>query len=292
MKRLTAICILVCTVSLIAVSTAPAANASIGSWTWIGTLMRNTYDSFYGDTVTGYEEGTTATLIVNVYNNLFSGDPINISAVKVSLDWGQNYTSAETSMATPFVLEYGNSHVFTVTFTVPSTSSVSNYVTHSYTVYAEHVNSTTGPKEIVDYWSQSGTRFAVFSADQADANLAMKELNAYPFMSLPFFTAEARELLTQSSIAESMGNTEYNSGNFANAKTNYQNALTLMQNAYANETERWGSIENTLEGLLSGTQSLVVNQGYAWLLFGIAFLLMGIGAIVYLVRKSGTPKVS
>jgi hypothetical protein len=37
---------------------------------------------------------------------------------------------------------------------------------------------------------------------------------------------------------------------------------------------------------------MFVNQGYAWLLFGVALLLMGIGVIVFLVRKSGTPKTS
>lgn len=292
MKRSTTICILLCTVCLIAVSTAPAVNASISSTNWIGALTRGTFDSFYGTTVTGYEEATTATLAVNVYNNYWSGHQTNVSAVKVSFDWGQNYTSTEASMSAPFVMDYGDSHVFTITFTVPNASSVSNFITHSYTIYAEHINSTTGVKEIVDYWSQFGSGFAIFSTDQADANLAMKELDAYPTMTLPFFTAAARELLTESSIAESMGDTEYAAGNFANAKTNYQNALNLMQNAYANETDRWGSFENTFEGLLSGAQSLVVNQGYAWLLFGIAFLLMGIGAIVYLVRKSGTPKAT
>jgi hypothetical protein len=140
----------------------------------------------------------------------------------------------------------------------------------------------------VNYWSQSGSGFAIFSADQADAKTAVEQLNAYPSMSLPFFTAGARELLTESAIARSMGDTEYGAGNFDSAKTNYQNALNLLQNAYSNETKRWGSFEDALQGLISGTQSLVVNQGYAWLLFGVAFLLMGIGAIVYLVRKSGT----
>jgi len=292
MKRQTRISILLCTICLIAASTAPAANASISSWNWTGTLVRNSYDDFYGATITGYEEGTTATLIVNLYNNYWPGHQTNVSAVKVNLDWKQNYTSTEASTTTPFAMNYGDSHVFTITFTVPNASIVSNLVTHTYTIYAEHVNSTTGPKELVDYWSQSGGGFVIFSADQADAKLALKELNAYPPMTLPFFTARARELLTESSIAESRGNTEYAAGNFATAKTNYQNALTLLQNAYSNETDRWGSIENTLQGLLSGAQSMLVNQGWAWLLFGIAFLLMGIGAIVYLVRKSGTPKTS
>lgn len=292
MKRTSRICILLCTICLIAASTAPIANASINSWTWTGALVRNYYDSFYGTTITGYEERTTATLVVNVYNNYPGGNPVNISAVKVSFDWGQNYTSTEASIDTPFVLDYNTPHVFTIAFNVPNASVVSNLVTHSYTIYAEHVNSTTGPKELRNYWSQPGSGFAVFSPDQADAKTALQELSAYPSMTLPFFTAQARELLTESTIAKSMGDTQYAAGNFANAKTNYENALNLIQNAYSNETKRWGSFEDTFQGMMSGAQSMLVNQGYAWLLFGIAFLLMGIGAIVYLVRKSGTQKTS
>jgi FlaG/FlaF family flagellin (archaellin) len=292
MKRLTKISILLSTLCLLAASIAPAANASIGSFTWIGPLAKNTYDSFYGTSITGYEEGTTATFVVNVNNNYFTGDPINLSAVKLSFDWGQNYTSTETSMTTPYVLDYGESHVFTITFTVPNASIASNFVTHGYTIYAEHVNSTTGPKQIVSWWDESYSGFAVLSQNQADAYLAEQELDAYPGMSIPFFTAHARELLTESYIAESMGDTEYAAGNFANAATHYENALLSIQQAYGNETDRWGSFENTLQGLLAGAQSMLVNQGWAWIFFGIASLLMGIGVIVYLVRKSGTPKTS
>ena len=292
MKRLNSIGIMLCTICLIAASIAPIANASISSFNWMGALASDTYDSFYNEYITGYEEGATATLIVNLYNNYWLGHQTNMSAVKVSFDWGQNYTSTEASMTTPFAMDYGDSHVFTITFTVPATTSVSNLVTHDYTIYAEHVNSTTGPKGLVSYWDDDGSGFAVLSADQADAYLAVEELDAYPSMTFPFFTAKARELLTESSIAESMGDREYEAGNFANAKTNYQNALALMQNAYSNETSKWGSIEDTLQGLLAGAQGMLVNQGYAWLLFGIALLLMGIGVIVYLVRKSGSPRTS
>lgn len=290
MKRLAKISILLSTLCLIIASIAPAANASITGSNWIGTLTRDTYDSFYGDSVTGYEEGTLATLVVNVNNNF--GEIVNISAVKVSFDWGLNYSSTEANLSDPFVLDFGDSHLFTITFTMPTTTTVTNYVTHSYIIYVEHVNSTTAPQQLVSYWHDHGSGFAVFSADQADAKTALQTLNAYPSMSLPFFTAKARELLTESSIAESMGNTQYAAGNFASAKTNYQNAVTLLQNAYSNETDRWGSMEGAIQGLLSGTGSMMVNQGWAWILFGIAFLLMGIGAIVYLVRKSGTPKTS
>ncbi len=290
MKRQAKISILLCTVCLIAASFAPAANASITGHNWIGALVNDSYDSFYGTSITGYEEGTTATLVVNVQNNY--GDPINLSAVKVSFDWGQNYTSTETNLTDPYVLQNGASHLFTITFTTPNTTVATNYVTHSYIIYAEHVNSTHAPQQLVAYWHEHDTGFAVLSTDQANAKMALEQLDAYPSMSIPFLTAEARQLQTESSVAESQADTQYNAGNFADASTNYQKALTLLQNAYSNETSKWGSMENTFQGLLSGAQSMLFNQGYAWLLFGIALLLMGIGVIVYLVRKSGTPKTT
>ncbi len=292
MKRLAKISILLCTICLIAATAAPAANASITNSNWIGALVNDQYDSFYGTSITAYEEGTTATLVVNVQNNYFTGDPINVSAIKVNFDWGQNYTSTEVNLTNTYLLQYGTSHLFTLTFTTPNTTVATNYVTHSYTIYAEHVNSTHAPQIVLGTWVSHGSGFAVLSTDQANAKMTLEQLDAYPSMSIPFLTAEARQLQTESSVAESQADTQYNAGNFADASTNYQKALTLLQNAYSNETSKWGSMESAVQGLLSGAQSMLFNQGYAWLLFGIALLLMGIGVIVYLVRKSGTPKTT
>ncbi len=289
MRRTSTGFFIVCTLGLLAASIT-STNASISSHNWIGSLIRNTHDSFYGTTITGYEEGSTAQLVVNVYNDYwFMGGyrQVNISAVIVEFDWGQNFSSTEATTANTFPIPPLESHVFTLSFTVPSASDVSNLVTHSYRVIVEHVNSTGGDKKD---WTDGGYAFAVFSSNQADAYRAKREIEAYPTLYLPFLTAKARELLTRSSVAESMGSSEYRAGNFGSAKTYYEDASSLLQQAYSNETDRWGSFEYTFESLLKGAEMLLMYQGYAWLIIGIGFFLISIGVVVYLVRKSGTPK--
>ena len=293
MKKVATTCIVLYTIMLITTSIIPAAKASISSHNWIGALMRNSYDSFYGTYITAYEGGTTARLVVNVYSDYwYMGEysQVNVSAVIVGFEWGENFSSTEASLLDPWEIPYGESHVFTLTFTVPSASVVSNFVTHSYTIYVEHVDGPNGT--IVDTWTTYGSGFAVFSSNQADAFIAKRELESYPYMYIPFFTATARDLATQSSVAKSMGYNDYVAGNFGSAETHYENALLLLQKAYSNETERWGAFEDTFEGLLKGAENLLVYQGYTWLIIGIGFFLMGIGVVVYLVRKSGTPKAS
>lgn len=278
---------------LISMLIIPTVKGSINDYNWIGAILRNNYDYFYGTSVTAYEEGTVASLAVNVYNDYSMANQVNVSSVIVGFDWGTNYTSGECNIDNPCEIRLYESNIFSITFTVPSTSVASNLATHSYTIYVEHVNSTTGNKEIVDTWTQSGYRFAVFSPDQAAAYRFKKEVEAYPsYMYIPFFTAKARESITKSTVAESMGDNEYMAGNFDSAKSHYQNALDLMQQAWSNETEKWSTFEDAFAGLLRGGENLLMMQGYAWLFFGIGFLLIGIGALVYLVRRPATPKTS
>ena len=290
MKKILITCAMICVVVLAAASISRPAKASIDSHNWVGALIHDSYDSFYGTSVTAFEQGSAVRLMVNVYSDYwYMGDyrQVNVSAVIVNFDWGMNYTSGDVSLSDPWEIPYGQSHVFSVTFGAPAPSVASNYVTHSYRVYVEHVNASDG--EIIDTWVSGGSGFVVFSSNQADAFRARRELESYPYTSIPFLTAQARELLTQSTVASSLGRSNYEAGNFEGAKTHYENALGLLQQAYTNETERWGSFEDTLEGMLKGAEGLLMYQGYAWLIISIGFLLMGIGVIVYLGRRSGSP---
>ncbi|MGD8566444.1 MAG: hypothetical protein PVF96_08860, partial [Candidatus Bathyarchaeota archaeon] len=285
--------ILLSVVILSVASLTTTVNASITGHNWVGALINGQYDPFYGTTIYAFEAGTTVTLVVNVYSNYwYMGDyrQVNVSAVIVNFDWGINYTFGEASLSDPAEIPYGESRVFSVTFAAPGVSVASNYVPHTYTIFVEHVNASNGV--IMDTWTLSGSGFVVFSASQADAFRARREMDSYPTITIPFLTAHARELLTLASIERSLGSSYYGAGDFDNAKTHYETALSYMQQAYANETERWGSFEDTFEGLLKGAEGLLTFQGYSWLIIGIGFLLMGVGVIVYLVRKSGTPKIS
>lgn len=285
-------------VMLVLLSMARSANASIPSINWIAPLVKGETDSFYGATVTGYKAGTTATLVVNVRNDrtwppiVWPAD-MNISAVIVSFDWGVNYTSTEVNMTDVFPIKPGESHVFTIAFSVPSTTEASNLVTHAYEVYAEHVNATTGSKELRGYEQMSGSNFVVFSGTQADAVELKRELDKYSWGTTPpFLTAKAKELYILANGARTQGTNSYKRGDFSGAVSYYQTALTNIENAWSNETAAISGFETALKELIDSGQGVLNMVGWGYVLFGIGFLLMGIGVLVYLVRKSGTPKVS
>jgi hypothetical protein len=77
MKRTRIVFVILCTLILFSAFTLRNANASITNYNWIGTSARNSLDDFYGATITGYEENTTANLVVNVYND-YHGFQINV----------------------------------------------------------------------------------------------------------------------------------------------------------------------------------------------------------------------
>lgn len=294
MKKTHIVYALICTLILFSTVSLQSANASITNYNWIGTMARNNYDDFYGATITGYEENTTANLVVNVYNDYF-GLQINVSKVAVGFDWGVNYTSSQCSISNPYAIQPYQSHVFNVAFTVPSVLMASNFVTHSYIIYVEHVNSTTGNKGLASAWTRSDDGFAVFSSDQADARNFKTQLDAYPTTSIngiPILTATARGLIVQSSVAKTLASSYYSQGDFTNAKKYYGDSLNDLQQAFSNDTDEMSSIESSLAGLLKSGGDLLMFQGYAWLLISIGFLLMGIGVLVYLTRKRPEPKAT
>jgi hypothetical protein len=294
MKRTRIVFVILCTLILLSTATVHSAHASISDYNWIGALARNSLDDFYGTTITAYEENTSASLVVNVYND-YHGFQINVSKVTVGFDWGTNYTSGECSLINPYPIPAYESHVFTVTFTTPSVLMASNFVTHGYVIYVEHVNSTTGGKGFVSAWTRNDNGFVVFSNDQADARNLKRQVEAYPTTSIngiPIITAKARQLIVQSNVAKTLASNYYTQGDFTNAKKYYGDSLTDIQQAFTNDTDELSSIENSLAGLLKSGGDLLMFQGYAWLLIAIGFLLMGIGVLVYLTRKRPEQKTT
>jgi len=284
-------CIILCAVVLTAALSMPVARASINNYNWISTAVRNEYDDFYGSLVTAYEENTSAFLVVSVSNDYYVSQ-LNVSAVKVGFDWGVNYSSSECSIDNPFGIASFQSHVFTINFMVPSALFASNLVTHSYTIYVESVNSTTGPKGMTISWTMNGSGFAVFSTDQAAANQYKKEVEAYPttnFNGIPFLTANARQLLQQSNVAKALASDSYMRGDFSTAAADYKSSLDSIQQAWSNETAKWSTFEDAIASILQGGGNLLTMQGYAWLIFAVGFLIMSIGVLIYLSRRRTPP---
>lgn len=282
-------------VTFVLLSAVGPVNASISSINWIAPLVKNESDSFYGVSVTGYKTGSTATLVVNVHNHLWAAD-MNISTVGVRFDWGESYNSTEVSMTSPFPIESGESHVFTVTFTVPATTKATNLATHTYEVYAEDVNTTMGPKKLLNNNSPwYGSNFVVFSSTQTNAKDLQRELTKYAWgYTIPSFlyTSEAKELYILANGAKTQADNAYKRGDFSGAVSYYQSALNNIENAWSNETGTISGFETALKDLIDSGHNVLSMVGWGYALFGIGFILMGIGVLVYLVRKSGTPKAS
>jgi hypothetical protein len=294
MRKMSALLFAFLLATLISVSIPRSVQASISAYNWIGPTYRG-HDDFYGTTVVAYRTGSEATLVVSVSADWF-GYPVNVSAVKVGFDWGVNYSSTECSEASPFQIQDGELQVFTVAFTVPGTTVASNLVTHTYTIYVEHVNSTTGPKRIVYTWEVTPWEpFVVYSIDQAEARVLRKELEAWldAYTAPLYMPSEAKELWIKATVERNMASDAYEYGNFADAKTHYGNALNFTKEALMSEVDKTSSFEDALLNLIDSAESFLSMQGWGFIIigigFGIGFLLMGIGVVVYLVRKSGAP---
>jgi hypothetical protein len=272
--------------AFVLLSMAGSAHATITSHNWIGTVLKSQTDDFLGYVSAGYATGSTATLKVNVYDHL--SRQMNISAVIVRFDWGTNYSSTEVSNTSVYAIATGMSHVFTVTFTIPDTTVASNLVKHTYRIFVEDVNATTGAKKKLNSNSpMDGSDFAVLSEAQANAIETSRELSKYS--SYTFMTIKAREMYLMAGGEESLGDKEYQRGNFDNAVTHYQAALSLCQNAWSNETDSVSDFEKALKDLMTTGSSALNMIGWGYVIFGLGWVLIGIGVIIYAIRK---PKVT
>ncbi|NIR86540.1 hypothetical protein GWO13_02785 [Candidatus Bathyarchaeota archaeon] len=296
-KKLSLITVMLTILALISTMFVGTAKADITSYNWQAYTFSG-IDVFYGApyTIYAYETGSTATLIVvveNDYREAGTPKPINISAVGVRFDWNDEYESTECSLANPVTLEPDEVASFAVSFSVPSTDTATNQYLHGYKIYAEHVNSTTGPKEVVEVWEESHMRFpdfAVYSADQADAQDLAQMLTALP---LPTFTSAKANLLVYKAQNETTyGDRLYERGDFDMAKDHYSEALSLYNEAYVAEEEYGVKLEDldiTLaEAQVKYFESLgaaVAGLPVMFTLFGVTAVLFGIG---YVIKQLGT----
>jgi len=289
MRKLYVMLILSVIIAFPLLSAIRPAQAWVTSHNWIGGLMKGETDDFLGSVTVAYRTGTTAKLIVNVYNHL--SKTMNISAVYVNFDWGKtNYSSPEANMTATLIyrLAPGLSHVFTITFTVPDTTIASNLVLHNYWIYVEDVNAVGTKLNSNGYPSASGSGFAVLSDAQADSIETKRQIAVYQSMGYMFFTSKARE---QALLASGTSNQAYNAykrADFDGALALYQESLTLYQNAWGNETETMSGFEDAMHDLLVASTGAVGMIGWGYVIFGLGWVFIGIGVIIYAVRKPKT----
>jgi len=265
------------------------ARADITSWKWLGYAY-NDYDSFHRATVYAYEEKSTAVLSVTVYNDYVSGKPVNISAVKVGLDWGKNYTSSMTSSDAPYVIPWHETRVIPIVFTMPNLTEVSNQAQYSYTLYLEHVNATTGPTKVTSLKKFDSTNFVVvYSSDQVNAQKTkqiVEEMQDTTSAS-DFNSTKAKLLWMKAENETFVAGLLYAQGNFAGAKTHYGTALSLLNQALAAEEAKGGGFDDAQVQLLQAqAKSFEATANYMnglsnmWVLIGVAAVLFAIGYII------------
>ncbi|UCE96879.1 MAG: hypothetical protein JSV51_04640 [Candidatus Bathyarchaeota archaeon] len=329
--------LMVCILSIVILASAlevTQTQASISDVYFLGYCYRG-MDQYYGTYVTAYEQGGNGTVRLGVYNYGFmfpTGwyylyETANISAVGINFDWMDtdeyvNSTDYGMTKTNPFTLEYYDYEYFMIDFSIPDT--VSNLILHRYEIAVFNVNAS-GKEDII--WTYSGYYFAVYSEDQADAQLQFQELQ-YLLVGNPpyvppmidpadFRSTEAQLHLRKAWIEFFSGATRYMLGDFTTAKSHYQNASDLIDLAFDAESTRGVAIEDADLNSLN-SQSNYYNalgqaaqteadaamveanavmrqseatylQSFAWILFGLGFVFMGFAAIVYGWKKPKPP---
>ncbi len=207
---------------------------------WIG---QSHDDPFWGiNDLTVFPEYTTAILTVTVRNT--GADDLNISTVKVHMDWGTDYSSAECSEANPAVITPSAQYrTFTIALQVPSTSAASNLFRHYYTIYVYEVNATAGPQEVTLHDQDIYSGFVVYSTDQKDAMILRDQIlllddiyDGSPwYYPAQMHSIDARSMWENYTIHYELGEYEYSSGLFDEAQAHYASALDLLEQAINTE---------------------------------------------------------
>ncbi|MDH7563647.1 MAG: hypothetical protein QHH24_02010 [Candidatus Bathyarchaeota archaeon] len=291
MRKIDVILLLSAMITLALTATAVPVRATATSYNWVGDcVLKSETDSFLGYVSAGYETGKTAVLKINIYNHL--PKQMNISGIKIRFDWGINYSSTEVSTDAPFPIAPGMSHVFTLSFTVPDLTTASNVVKHTFRIFIEDVNSTTGPKRQLNSNSYvDGSDFAVLSSTQTACVETKKEIAKYSGYYY-FITAKARELSIMAAGAKSFGDNEYLKGNFGDAAAAYDDSLGFYQDAVANETDSISGFEKAFKDILNSSVGAISMAGWGYLLFGLGWVFIGIGIIIYSMKKTAKPAAS
>lgn len=233
--RKTTVLLLVLGLAFVPVAVIRQAKADITAWTWLPPYISKIDNSYVI-----YEHGSTASLLVPVYNHLSS--QMNVSKVIIAFDINKNKTLDLS--ASPKQIKVAGTEYFTVSFTADAAEMISSSMQHTYTVYVEHLNSTGGLAGTLQkawnafspYW-----RFIVYSTDQADVLELSAEHSSYAskYLLTWFTRADALLMAAQAQTEASLAAIDYTThNNYGSAKTRYTTAIDLysqaiaLQNAY------------------------------------------------------------
>jgi hypothetical protein len=304
MKKVIAVFLGLFLVSAVSLAMVAPAKASITMGMW-----RPPWVSINGTVV--YKDGTSASALIGVVNDIGSGYLMNVS--KVTLNFFTLGINRSLNLSPPQQLHNGEFAAFTVSFTADAAAF---YAGSSYTfnVIVEWVNATTGPIRNVGSNTYSRTAlgmelFQAYPAAQVDAIDSLQKYqsyyNFYFFYDWQSFVAQ--EKANQAVIEKGLGDTSYNRGDYPSALTSYNSANALWQDAVTAEGT-WRTTADSADLNVSLSQasanlrmadaayleaSAAMTNANGWFFVGIGFAigfsLIGIGAVIYALRRPKPP---
>ncbi len=215
------------------------------------------------------------------------------------MTWGDTFNSTQANKTSPTVLKKEEYRVFNVTFAVPSTSNVTNFIAWDYTIHVEHVNAT---GDVVD--TKTRTRgnfglphFAVYSADQATSKGIAAAIDTIPTMTWESASAGilAKKAMNETNVADYY----YMLGQFSDASSHYERALSLIDQAFVTEQNRATRMEEAEITLMEaqvkfydGLANFYNGLSNMWTLIGVALVLIALGYIIRglaVLRRASAP---
>jgi len=269
-----------------------------------------------------YEDGATASVLVVFINDVSPAIMMNVS--KIVFEFyaiGKNKTLDLS--ANPYQLPHDQTGIFTVSFTAVGTEFYSG-IQFDYNLIIEWVNATTGPKKVVGYWEYPRwwtgmPAFEVYPVARVAAEDSVAKYDSYYnyYWSYYWQSILARQKSTQAVIEKGLGDTYYDRGDYASALTKYNLANTLWEEALAAEkdwrtkgenaelnvtlTEAAAYMRQADAALVEANAALItanatklqaeaaMTNAYGWYFIGLGFAigwsLMGIGVIIYALRR-------
>ena len=259
-----------------------------------------------------YKEGSTATALIGIINDVSPEIMMNVS--KVVLEFYTLRLNRTLDMsASPRQLRHDEYGAFTLSFTADAAAFYPG-LSYDFNLIIEWVNATTGPQRIVGYWEYPAwwigmERFEVYPASQVDAIDSLQKYRSYYsyYSSYYWQSMAAREKSTQAVVEKGLGDTYYDRGDYANALTKYNLANTLWEEAVAAE-KTWRTVMENADLNVSVTEAsaslmlanaarveadAAMTNANGWFFIGIGFALgfslIGVGAVVYAIRKPKAP---
>jgi tetratricopeptide (TPR) repeat protein len=323
MRKSLAIVVGLLIATLSSISATTPVHAYIYNYYWITPFYRG-YDQFYGSYITAYETGSTAQLFIQVYDDIYNYPSLNITvtAVKVLFDWNVNYSSTEC----PYTMQYDAYHNFNINITVPPTNIASNMFTHSFTIYVEFTyDSSTSywsysgsyfavysmdQGDAMDAYQKLNAKLsyvpsfysyeaqALLSKTESEYNIGSQYYTRGDFASAKtYYETGISDFDSAFSIESDYASTRDGLNlNETKADIDYYNAETGAIMTQANATMEQAdaammeaNATKTQADAAVTTANATLYQSYTWFLFGIGFIILSIGILVYAIRKPKTP---